>query len=143
MPGVASSCPEFPQRDPTAAFRAAGTAHAAVIEYFTASKNADAKRASALIDYVEWAREMGLDEEDAADWARDHHLDLEGSYLREKAAGSTKEFEIVKSNVLGERAVFEVTQERATGLYLWEVKLKFKQGRWVFVGFRLLSVARR
>jgi hypothetical protein len=139
----AGSRPELPPHDPTAAFRAAATAYAAVVEYFTASKNSDAARASSLIDYEEWAKEMGLDDDQARQWALEHRLDLEDSYRAHKAAGSTKEFEIVKADLLGERAVFEVTQDRVEGVYRWEVKLRFKQGRWVFIGFRLLSVAQQ
>jgi hypothetical protein len=138
-PGAAA-CPELPHQDPTAAFRATESANAAVVEYFSASKNADAARASSLIDYPEWAKEMGLDDNAAKRWALAHRLDLEDSYREEKEAGSTKAFKIVKGDVLGESAVFDVTQERADGVYLWEVKLRFKHGRWVFVGFRLLSI---
>jgi hypothetical protein len=138
-----ASCPEPPAHDPTAAFRAGEAAYAAVVEYFTASKNANAARASSLIDYEEWGKEMGLDDDTAREWALRHSLDLDDSYRQEKAAGSTKVFKIVKGDVLGERGVFDVTQERADGVYLWEVKLRFKRGRWVFVGFRLLSVAQQ
>jgi hypothetical protein len=137
---TAVSCPELPPHDPTAAFRATETAYATVVEYFTASKNADAKRASSLIDYEEWGKQLGLDDDAAKEWALSHGLDLEESYRQEKAAGSTKVFKIVKGDVLGERAVFQVTQERAGGVYLWEVTLRLKHGRWAFIGFRLLSV---
>jgi hypothetical protein len=139
----AFSCPELPAHDPAAAFRGADSANAAVVEYFTASKDADAAHASSLIDYVEWAKEMGLDDKAAMRWAVTHRLDLADSYRQEQELGSTKAFKIIKGDVLGERAVFDVTQERADGVYLWEVKLTFKHGRWVFVGFRLLSVAQQ
>ena len=141
-PVCAHCCPELPGRDLTASFGLGLTARLVVVEYFTASKNADAKRAASLIDYEEWAKELGLDEERAKEWALDHRTSLVDDYRREKAAGSTKEFKIIKATVLDKRAVFEVTQDRTTGVYRWQVKLVLKRGRWAITGFRLVGVER-
>ena len=142
VPGRALSSPEVAERDPTAPFKTAPDARAVVIEYFTASKNADAARASSLIDYAEWAKERGLDGARAKQWAREHRTALVEDYRKEKAAGSTKEFRIVKAAVRDDSAVFEVTQDRAQGTCRWEVKLTVKRGRWVIISFRLLGIER-
>jgi hypothetical protein len=136
------ACPELAERDPLAPFRVGPGARAAVVEYFTASKNADAARAAGLIDYEEWAADLGLDDELAKRWAKEHRDDLEADYLREKAAGSSKKFQIMKESLHEGRAVFEVTQERADGLFRWEVKVGSKRGRWMLTGFRLVSIER-
>lgn len=141
-PVCARCCPELPGRDLTASFGLGLTARLLVVEYFTASKNADAKRAASLIDYEEWAKELGLDEERAKEWTLNHRTSLVDDYQREKAAGSTKEFKIIKATVLDKRAVFEVTQDRTTGVYRWQVKLILKQGQWAITGFRLVGVER-
>ena len=133
VPLRSPSCPELPARDLTASLGLGLSARLVVVEYFTASKNADAKRASSLIDYEEWAKEMGLDGERAKEWALDHRTSLVDDYQRQKALGSTKEFK---------RAVFEVTQDRTAGVYLWQVTLILKHGRWAITGFRLVSVER-
>ncbi len=142
VPVHAPSCPELPARDLTASLGMGLSARLVVVEYFTASKNADAKRASSLIDYEEWAKEMGFDGERAKEWALDHRTSLVDDYQRQKALGSTKEFKIIKATVVDKRAVFEVTQDRAAGVYLWQVKLILKHGRWAITGFRLVSVER-
>ena len=141
-PVCAHCCPELPGRDLTASFGLGLTARLVVVEYFTASKNADAKRASSLIDYEEWAKDQGLDEERAKEWALDHSTSLVDDYQREKAIGSTKEFKIIKGTVLDKGAMFEVTQDRTTGVYRWQVKLVLKRGRWAITGFRLVGVER-
>jgi hypothetical protein len=141
-PVCAQCCPELPGRDLTASFGPGLTARLVVVEYFTASKNADAKRAASLVDYEEWAKELGLDEERAKEWALNHRMSLVDDYQRQKAIGSTKEFKIIKATVLDKRAVFEVTQDRTTGVYRWQVKLVLKRGGWAITGFRLVGVER-
>ena len=138
--GGAWASPVVSERDPLEPFRLEATARDVVVEYFTASKNADAKRASRLIDYSEWAKEMGLDAETAKQWAKQHREELVVDYRDEKAAGSTKAFKILKETVEGGRATFEVTQDRADGVYRWEVRLLYKSGRWVVVGFQLTEI---
>jgi len=134
--GWALPCPEFAARDPIEPLKIALSPKAVVVEYFTASKNGDADRAASLIDYIEWGREMGLDEKTAERFGREHRDALAEGYLKDKAAGSTKDFRILKSTVLKDEAVFEVTQDKVGGVLLWEVKVKFKEGRWAIVGFR-------
>jgi hypothetical protein len=141
-PVCGRACPKLLERDPLAPFRVGPGARVVVVEYFTASKNADAARAGQLIDYEEWAGELGLEGELAKRWAKAHRADLEADYLREKAAGSSKKFQIMKESLHEGTAVFEVTQERADGLYRWEVKAGLKHGRWMLTGFRLVSIER-
>jgi len=136
--GDASSCPRLVEREAVARFLHELAAHALVVEYMTASKNGEAERASSLIDYEEWAKEMRMNEERAKAWAQNHRKSLAEAYRQHKAEGSTKVFGLVRATVLDETAVFEVTQERVGGVLLWEIKLKFKEGRWVIVGFRTL-----
>jgi hypothetical protein len=129
--------------DPVAPFTGANTPRAVIVEYFTASKNGDAARASSLIDYDEWGRRRGLEGERARQWHAEHRAALDQDYRLERAAGSTKEFEIIKETVERETAVFEITQERADGLYWWDVTVALKRGRWAIVDFRLSSVRRQ
>jgi len=142
VPGTAAPSPMLPERDPTLPFKAALNVRAVVIAYFTASKNGDAKRAASLIDYDQLAKSAGRRGEAAKEWALDHQASLAQSYRAEKAAGSTKDFKIIKSKVLGDRAVFEVTQARAKGVYRWQVTLKRKHGQWACTGFLLLNIGR-
>jgi hypothetical protein len=141
-PVCGHACPELAERDPLAPFRVAPGARAVIVEYFTASKTADAARAADLIDYETWAGETGLEGERAKEWAQEHRAELEADYRREKAAGSSKEFRIIKESVEEGRAVFEVTQERATGLFRWEVRVGLKRGRWLLTGFDLVGIER-
>jgi hypothetical protein len=135
--------PVVTERDLLEPFRVNATARDVVVEYFTASKNANAARASSLIDYDEWAKAMGLEGEDAKERAKRHREELVTEYRAEKTLGSTKAFKIVKENVEGQRATFEVTQDRIAGVYTWEVQLLYKNGRWVIVSFVLKSIARQ
>ena len=138
-PGRAVPCPELPTGGSMAPLKIALSAESVVVEYFTASKNGDADHASSLIDYVEWAREMGLDEKAGERFARSHRDALAEGYLKDKAAGSTKAFTILKATVLDGQAVFEVTQAKAGGVLWWEVRVKRKEGRWAIVGFRTIK----
>ena len=134
--------PVVSERDPLEPFRRDQDARDVVTEYFTASKNGDAKRAASLIDYEEWAKELGYGEKEGRLRAKEHREDLVVEYRQEKAAGSTKVFKVLKETVQDDRAVFEVTQDRADGVYTWEIRLLYKTGRWAIVRFRLLSIER-
>ena len=141
--GPAVSSHKWADHDPIASFTGANTPRAVIVAYFTASKNGDAARASSLIDYDEWARRKGLEGERAKQWGAEHRAALEQGYRLEKAAGSTKEFEIVKATVERDTAVFEITQERADGVHWWEVAVALRGGRWAIVDFDLKSVRRQ
>ncbi|MBN1919087.1 MAG: hypothetical protein JW889_14370 [Verrucomicrobia bacterium] len=134
--------PVVSERDPLEPFRRDQDARAVLIEYFTASKNGDAARASGLIDYEEWAKALGLDGDKAKEWAQMHRRNLVVEYGAEKAAGSTKVFKVLKETMKDRHAVFEVTQGRVDGIYLWQVELLYKNGRWAIVGYRLLDIDR-
>jgi phage terminase Nu1 subunit (DNA packaging protein) len=138
----ARGAPMLPERDPLAPFRGAATAREVLVQYFTASKDNDAAAAARLIDYEEWTKSLGLEGDEAKAWAKEHRAELEAGYRKDEAEGSTKEFRIVKEKHEETRAVFEVTQVRAAGTYLWEVTLVEKHGRWAISGFRLLRISR-
>jgi len=128
--GPAISSHKWAEQDPVAPF-------------ITASKNGDAARASSLIDYDEWARRRGLAGDRAKQFGPLHRAALKEGYRVQKAAGSTKEFEIVKAAIERDTAVFEITQERADGVHWWEVTLALRGGRWAIVDFALKSVGQR
>jgi hypothetical protein len=139
----AGGAPVYPERDPLAPFRGSFSAREVLVEYFTASKNNDARTAASLIDYDEWAKARGLEGDEAKAWAKEHQAELAAGYAKDKAAGLVKEFRVVKETDDGERAVFEVEQERAGMTNLWQVTLVKKEGRWVVAGFRLLRITPR
>ncbi len=141
--GPAISSHKWAEQDPVAPFTGANTPRAVVVAYFTASKNGDAARASSLIDYDEWARRRGLAGDRAKQFGPLHRAALKEGYRVQKAAGSTKEFEIVKAAIERDTAVFEITQERADGVHWWEVTLALRGGRWAIVDFALKSVGQR
>jgi hypothetical protein len=139
----AGGAPVYTERDPLAPFRGSFSAREVLVEYFTASKNNDARTAASLIDYDEWAKARGLKGDDAKAWAKEHQAELAASYAQDKAAGVSKDFRVVKETKDGERAVFEVEQERTGMTNLWQVTLVKKEGRWVVAGFRLLRITPR
>lgn len=141
--GPAVCSHKWAEHDPIAPFTRGNTPRAVVVAYFTASKDGDAARASSLIDYNEWARRRGLEGERAKEFGALHRAALEEAYRLQKAAGATKEFEIVKETVERETAVFEITQERSDGVHLYEVTLALRGGRWAIVDFALKTVGQR
>ncbi len=113
-----------------------------VARYFEASKKADAKTATSLIHYEDWAKELNLKENKKKLWIEDHRSSLQDSYDEEKKAGSSKEYKILSTKQEGHESVFEVSQERVSGKYIWEVRLFKKDGKWWIKGFKLLRIER-
>ena len=116
-----------------------------LISYFEASKKGDAKTASNLIDYDEWARDMNLEGEQKKQWIDMHRGSLQEDYDLHKKEGSSKNYKILESNLKKDEATFKVSQERTSGKYIWEVKLIKKQigasgFQWRIKGFYLKQV---
>ena len=139
---AALACPTLPGIDINAGALIDVSAKTVLISYFEASKKGDAKTASSLIDYDEWAKDMNLQGDEKKQWIDMHKGTLQQDYDMEKKEGSTKEFKILSAETQDNEAVFKVSQERTSGKYIWEVRLIRKHegqgiagGRWRIKGF--------
>jgi hypothetical protein len=144
---IVISCPMLPTIDTNSIIRIEVGAKVFLIKYFEASKNGDAKTASSLIDYDEWAKDMNLQGDSKKQWIDMHKGSLQEDYDMQKTDGSTKEYKILSSELKGDEAIFKVSQQRAAGVYVWEVRLVRKQvgeintsRRWRIKGFYLKEV---
>jgi len=121
-------------------------ARAVLISYFEASKKGDAKTASSLIDYEEWAKDMNLQDDAKKRWIEMHKGSLQEDYDMQKKDGSSKEYKILSSEEKGNEAIFKVSQERAMGKYIWEIRIIRKSplqiggSKWRIKGFYLKGV---
>jgi hypothetical protein len=143
---IAVLCPILPAIDRNTTAKIEVGAKTYLVKYFEASKKGDAKMASSLIDYDEWAKEMNLQGEAKKQWIEMHKGSLQEDYDMQKNDGSTKEYKILSSELKDKEAVFKVSQQRASGVYIWEVKLFRKQAEgkgapsWRIKGFYLKGV---
>ena len=111
-----------------------------VVRYFEASKAGDAKTAVSLIDYDAWAKEMGLAGNAKETWIANHKSSLQDTYDQHKTEGSTKDFKILSTKRNGAETVFEVSQERKFGDYVWLVKVISTKKGWRIKSFDLEKV---
>jgi hypothetical protein len=139
----ANACPRLPTdaRDSKTLLDVSSVA--VVKRYFQASKEADAKTAVTLVDYDEWAKDMNLAGANKKEWIKEHRDSLQASYDMHKREGSSKEFKILSITTVGTEQVFIVSQSRAAGDYIWEVRAIRKGGSWRIKGFDLQKVKAR